>query len=37
MVVSKFSFLQNKYPELFLISELSEKLYYVDPSSSPNQ
>nr|WP_315176345.1 type I restriction-modification system endonuclease [uncultured Flavobacterium sp.] len=34
MVVSKFSFLQNNYPELFLISELSENLYYVDPSSS---
>ena len=34
MVVSKFSFLQKKYPELFTISELSEKLYHIDPSSS---
>jgi type I restriction enzyme R subunit len=34
MVVSKFSFLQTKYPELFTISELSEKLYHLDPSSS---
>lgn len=33
-MISKFSFLQIKYPELFTISELSEKLYYVDPSSS---
>ncbi len=31
---SKFSFLQIKYPELFKISELSEKLYFIDPSSS---
>jgi type I restriction enzyme R subunit len=30
---SKFSFLQNSYPGLFKISELAEKLYYVDPSS----
>lgn len=34
MVISKFSFLQIKYPELFTISELSEKLYHIDPSSS---
>ncbi|MFB3386653.1 type I restriction-modification system endonuclease [Flavobacterium sp. LAR06] len=33
-MTSKFSFLQNNYPELFKISELAEKLYYVDPSSS---
>ncbi|MCC9073570.1 type I restriction-modification system endonuclease [Flavobacterium sp. F-65] len=33
-MASKFSFLQDKYPELFAISELSEKLYYLDPSSS---
>ena len=33
-MTSKFSFLQVKYPELFTISELSEKLYHVDPSSS---
>ncbi|RZJ69222.1 type I restriction-modification system endonuclease [Flavobacterium sp.] len=31
---SKFSFLQISYPELFKISELSEKLIHVDPSSS---
>ena len=31
---SNFHFLQSNYPELFTISELSEKLYYVDPSSS---
>jgi type I restriction enzyme R subunit len=34
MMTSKFSFLKIKYPELFTISELSEKLYFVDPSSS---
>lgn len=33
-MVSKFSFLQNNYPHLFTISELAEKLYYVDPNSS---
>src|SRR4051812_9860763 len=33
-MISKFSFLQNNYPELLKISELAEKLYYVDPSSS---
>ena len=33
-MASKFSFLQIKYPELFTINELSEKLYHVDPSSS---
>ena len=33
-MISKFSFLKIKYPELFTICELSEKLYYVDPSSS---
>lgn len=33
-MMSKFSFLQIKYPELFTISELSEQLYHVDPSSS---
>jgi type I restriction enzyme R subunit len=31
---SKFSFLSDNYPELFTISELSEKLYYIDASSS---
>ncbi|WP_431174226.1 DUF4145 domain-containing protein, partial [Flagellimonas flava] len=31
---SNFSFLQKPYPNLFAISELSEKLIYVDPSSS---
>src|SRR6056297_646990 len=31
---SNFDFLQNQYPNLFAISELSEKLIYVDPSSS---
>ena len=31
---STFNFLQNQYPSLFAISELSEKLIYVDPSSS---
>jgi type I restriction enzyme R subunit len=33
-MTSKFFFLQSNYPELFTISELAEKLYYVDPSSS---
>ena len=33
-MMSKFSFLQIKYPELFTISELSEQVYHVDPSSS---
>lgn len=33
-MVSKFSFLQINYPELFTISELSEKLVHIDPSSS---
>ncbi len=31
---TNFSFLQHQYPTLFAISELSEKLIYVDPSSS---
>jgi type I restriction enzyme R subunit len=31
---TKFSFLQNKYPVLLTISELSEQLYYLDASSS---
>lgn len=31
---SDFFFLKNQYPNLFAISELSEKLIYVDPSSS---
>lgn len=31
---SKFSFLTKSYPELFTISELSERLIHVDPSSS---
>ncbi|MBC7000706.1 type I restriction-modification system endonuclease [Cytophaga sp. FL35] len=31
---SNFSFLKEQYPNLFAISELSEKLIYVDPSSS---
>lgn len=31
---SKFVFLENKYRELFVISELAEKLYFVDASSS---
>ncbi|WP_435139078.1 type I restriction-modification system endonuclease [Formosa sp. A9] len=34
MSISKFSFLQDSYPELFTISELSEKLLAIDPSSS---
>jgi type I restriction enzyme R subunit len=33
-MISKFSFLQINYPELFTISELSEKLIHIDPSSS---
>jgi type I restriction enzyme R subunit len=33
-MVSNFSFLENNYLELFTISELSEKLIYVDSSSS---
>lgn len=32
--MSKFSFLQNNYQELFTICELSEQLYYLDASSS---
>lgn len=31
---SSFSFLKSTYPNLFAISELAEKLIYVDPSSS---
>ena len=31
---SNFDFLQTQYPNLFAISELSEKLIYIDPSSS---
>jgi len=31
---SKFSFLENSYPQLFKIVELSEKLFEIDPSSS---
>jgi type I restriction enzyme, R subunit len=31
---SKFCFLENDYRELFTISELAEKLYFIDPSSS---
>lgn len=31
---TNFSFLQHQYPTLFAISELSEKLIYLDPSSS---
>lgn len=33
-MTSKFYFLQDSYPELFKVSELSEKLFYIDPSSS---
>lgn len=33
-MTSKFNFLRANYPELFTISELSEKLYFIDPSSS---
>lgn len=33
-MISNFDFLQKQYPNLFAISELSEKLIYVDPSSS---
>lgn len=33
-MISNFSFLKNQYPSLFAISELSEKLIYIDPSSS---
>lgn len=32
--MSKFSFLQKNYSELFTICELSEQLYYIDASSS---
>lgn len=31
---TNFLFLKNGYPELFKISELSEKLIYIDPNSS---
>lgn len=31
---SKFTFLEPKYPELFKVAELSEKLIHIDPSSS---
>ena len=31
---TNFSFLQQQYPSLFAIGELSEKLIYIDPSSS---
>ena len=31
---TNFSFLQQQYPNLLAISELSEKLIYIDPSSS---
>ncbi|WP_111709135.1 type I restriction-modification system endonuclease [Lutibacter citreus] len=34
MSTSKFNFLKDNYPELFTISELAEKLIYIDPSSS---
>lgn len=33
-MTSKFYFLKSSYPELFTISELSEKLIHIDPSSS---
>jgi type I restriction enzyme R subunit len=33
-MTSKFHFLKSSYPELFTISELSEKLIHIDPSSS---
>lgn len=33
-MTSKFFFLQSGYPELYTISELSEKLIHIDPSSS---
>ncbi|GAA3559454.1 type I restriction-modification system endonuclease [Snuella lapsa] len=33
-MTSSFSFLKDSYPELFAISELSEKLLAIDPSSS---
>lgn len=33
-MTSKFNFLQSSYPELFKVSELSENLIYLDPSSS---
>ncbi|MCG9792796.1 type I restriction-modification system endonuclease [Flavobacterium algicola] len=33
-MASTFSFLEINYPELFTISELSERLIYIDPSSS---
>lgn len=33
-MISKFHFLKSTYPELFTISELSEKLIHIDPSSS---
>lgn len=33
-MISSFSFLQDRYNNLFAISELTEKLIYLDPSSS---
>ena len=33
-MTSKFSFLEKTYPELFKVSELSERLIHIDPSSS---
>lgn len=33
-MASHFSFLEKNYPELFTISELAERLIYLDPSSS---
>jgi type I restriction enzyme R subunit len=33
-MASKFLFLKSNYPELFTISELSEQLIHIDPSSS---
>jgi len=33
-MTSTFVFLQTNYPELYTISELAEKLIYIDPSSS---
>ena len=33
-MTSQFSFLQQEYLELYKLSELAEKLYFIDPSSS---
>ncbi len=32
-MLTKFKFLEQAYPELFKLCELSEKLYEIDPNS----